>query len=199
MLVWLCTFISARGVAAVNILGFSVPGARSHQFPVLRVGQELAERGHNFTLLVSSEEALDKQRLGKRAFDGLHMATFQGPEGIGTQEWFVNQPRDVAEVCASGVITRLATVPETLLVMYPHTAQELRRALYMSVTQGLFVTQTGFASTESQRWTSQAFLDTLLQAMRAFQSDQMSVAEHLHADVATIQQLKDSGKQLLRA
>jgi len=33
--------------------------------------------------------------------------------------------------------------------------------------------------------------------MRAFQSDQMAMAEHLHADVATIQQLKDTGKQLL--
>ncbi|KAL0052620.1 hypothetical protein WJX82_004873 [Trebouxia sp. C0006] len=107
--------------------GVSVPGARSHQFAVLRVGQELAKRGHNFTLLVSSEEALDKPRLGTRVFDGLHVATFQGPEGIGTQEWFVNQPRDVAE------------------------------------------------------------------AMRAFQSDQMAMAEHLHADVATIQQLKDTG------
>ncbi len=149
MLVLLCTVISARGVAAVNVLGFAVPGARSHQFAVLRVGQELAKRGHNFTLLVSSEEALDKQRLGKRAFDSLYMATFQGPEGIGTQEWFVNQPRDVAEVCASGVITRLATVPETLLVMYPHTAQELCRPLYIHVTKGLSVTQAGFASTES--------------------------------------------------
>ncbi len=35
--------------------------------------------------------------------------------------------------------------------------------------------------------------------MRAFQSDQMAMAEHLHADVATIQQLKDTGRQLLRA
>ncbi len=113
----LCTVISAHGVAAVNVLGFAVPGARSHQFAVLRGGQELAKRGHNLILLVSSEEALDKQRLGKRAFDGLHVATFQGPEGIGTQEWFVNQPRDVAEVCAPGVITRLATVLETSLVM----------------------------------------------------------------------------------
>jgi len=125
--------------------GVSVPEARSHQFAVLRVGQELAKRGHNFTLLVSSEEALDKQRLGKRAFDGLHVVTFQGPEGIGTQEWFVNQPRDVAEVCAPGVITRLATVLETLLVMYPHTAQELRRSLGIHVTQGLSVSHTGFA------------------------------------------------------
>ncbi|KAL0022994.1 hypothetical protein WJX79_004166 [Trebouxia sp. C0005] len=127
VLVLLCTVLAARGVAAVNVLGFAVPGARSHQFAVLRVGQELAKRGHNFTLLVSSEEALDQQRLGKRAFDGLSVATFQGLVGIGTQEWFVNQPRDVAE------------------------------------------------------------------AMRAFQSDQMTVAEHLHADVATIQQLRDTG------
>ena len=54
ILILLCTVISARGVAAVNVLGFAVPGARSHPFAVLRVAQELAKRGHNFILLVSS-------------------------------------------------------------------------------------------------------------------------------------------------
>ena len=56
---------------------------------------------------------------------------------------------------------------------------------------------TYWSCSQSQDWTSQAFLDALLQAMRAFQSNQMAMAEHLHADVATVQQLKDTGKQLL--
>lgn len=43
-MILLCTVISARGVAAVNVLGFAVPGARSHPFAVLRVAQELAKR-----------------------------------------------------------------------------------------------------------------------------------------------------------
>ena len=69
----------------------------------------------------------------------------------------------------------------------------------MNVTQGLSVTQTGSALTKKSRLDLKTFLDTLLQAMRAFQSDQMTVAEHLHADVATIQQLRDTGRQLLCA
>lgn len=35
---------------------------------------------------------------------------------------------------------------------------------------------------------------TLLQAMHAFQTDQTAVAEHLYADAATVQQLRDAGE-----
>ena len=65
---------------------------------LVRVDQELATRGHEITLLVSSEEGLNRQELGKRAFAGLDILTFQGPVGIGTKEWFANQPPDVTEV-----------------------------------------------------------------------------------------------------
>lgn len=81
-----------------NILGLGTIGARSHQFAVLRVGQELQARGHNFTMLFSSGERLDHDGLGGRAFDGLTVVHFNGPEYIGTTEWFANQPRDVMQV-----------------------------------------------------------------------------------------------------
>ena len=91
--------LTTYGAYASNILLFATVGARSHQFALLRVGQELTSRGHNLTLLLSSEEGLDRQGLGKHAFDELNIVTFAGPRGIGTQEWFANQPPDVTQVC----------------------------------------------------------------------------------------------------
>ena len=85
-------------LAASNVLGFATTGARSHQFAVLRVGQELHTRGHNFTLLLSSREGLDGRGLGSRSFAGVNVVHFAGPKGIGTTEWFRNQPRDVTQV-----------------------------------------------------------------------------------------------------
>ena len=90
--------LTAHRTSASNILGFAAVGARSHQLTVLRTGQELASRGHNFTLLLSSEEGLDLQGLGSKAFDGLNVVMFKGPVGIGTQDWFANQPRDAMKV-----------------------------------------------------------------------------------------------------
>ena len=89
-----------RLVAASNVLGFGAAGGRSHQFAILRVGQELQTRGHNFTMLVSSQEGLDLGKLGSRSFEGLKVVHFAGPKGIGTAEWFANLPRDVAQVRA---------------------------------------------------------------------------------------------------
>lgn len=115
-----------RLVAASNVLGFGAAGGRSHQFAILRVGQELQTRGHNFTMLVSSQEGLDLGKLGSRSFEGLKVVHFAGPRGIGTAEWFANLPRDVA------------------------------------------------------------------QAMHQFQADQMKIAQHLHGDTATLQQLRET-------
>ena len=65
-----------RLVAASNVLGFGKAGGRSHQFAILRVGQELQTRGHNSTMLVSSHEGLDLGKLGMRS------RSFEGPRYI---------------------------------------------------------------------------------------------------------------------
>ena len=90
--------LSASDVNAVSVLGFALIGGRSHQYCVLRIGQELAARGHNFTLLVSDKEKLSVQELGSKAFPGLNVAQFAGPPGVGSSEWFQALSRDTKKV-----------------------------------------------------------------------------------------------------
>lgn len=86
-------------VQAGSILGFAAIGARSHQYCMLRIGQELAARGHTFTLLVSDLENLSIHELGSKAFSGLNIVSFSGPPGIGTKEWYEQLSRDLTTVC----------------------------------------------------------------------------------------------------
>lgn len=92
------SLLSAFDVNAVSVLGFALIGGRSHQHCVLRIGQELAARGHNFTLLVSDKENVDVQRLGSKAFPGLNVVQFAGPPGLGSFEWFQALSRDIRKV-----------------------------------------------------------------------------------------------------
>ena len=85
-------------VKAVSVLGFALIGGRSHQHCVLRIGQELAARGHNFTLLVSDKENLTVEKLGSKAFPGLIVVQFAGPPGLGSFEWFQALSRDTKKV-----------------------------------------------------------------------------------------------------
>ncbi len=86
-------------VNAGSFLGFAAIGARSHQYSVLRIGQELAARGHRFTLLVSDLEGLSVQELGSKAFPGLDVIAFNGPPDVGTTEWYEQLSRDLNKVC----------------------------------------------------------------------------------------------------
>ena len=86
-------------VRSKSILGFAAIGARSHQYCLLRIGQELAARGHHFTLLVSSLEGLSIQDLGSKSFAGLEVVAFDGPPGVGTTEWYEQLSRDLNTVC----------------------------------------------------------------------------------------------------
>ncbi len=90
---------AATDVQAGSILGFAAIGARSHQYCMLRIGQELAARGHTFTLLVSDLENLSIHELGSKAFPGLNIVPFKGPPGIGTKEWYEQLSRDLTTVC----------------------------------------------------------------------------------------------------
>lgn len=65
---------------------------------MLRIGQELAARGHQFTLLVSSLESLSIQNLGSKSFAGLEVVAFDGPPGVGTSEWYEQLSRDLKTV-----------------------------------------------------------------------------------------------------
>ncbi|KAL0039373.1 hypothetical protein WJX79_005388 [Trebouxia sp. C0005] len=82
-------------VQAASILGFAAIGARSHQYCMLRIGQELSARGHTFTLLVSDLENLSVLELGSKAFPGLNVVAFSGPPGVGTKEWYEQLSRDL--------------------------------------------------------------------------------------------------------
>lgn len=94
--------LTTSNVHATSILAFAAVGARSHQFCVLRVGQALAARRHNFTLLISDQDDLSLHKLGSKAFDGLNIVAFHGPPFIGTDEWIQQLSRDLKEVCCCG-------------------------------------------------------------------------------------------------
>jgi len=100
-LVWVLALLATDmpDVQAGSILGFAAIGARSHQYCMLRIGQELAARGHTFTLLVSDLENLSVHELGSKAFPGLNIVAFSGPPGVGTKEWYEQLSRDLTTVC----------------------------------------------------------------------------------------------------
>lgn len=64
-------------IEASSILGCATVGARSHHMNVLRIGRELVGRGHNFTMLVSSTDAISLDTVGSRGFPGLHVVQFK--------------------------------------------------------------------------------------------------------------------------
>lgn len=83
---------------ADSILGVTVMAGLSHQLNILRIGQELAVRGHNFSVLLSSTDAISIDALKKRSFPGLDVVTFEGPVHVGTEAWASSLSRDSQEV-----------------------------------------------------------------------------------------------------
>ncbi|KAL0043684.1 hypothetical protein WJX82_007403 [Trebouxia sp. C0006] len=74
--------------------------ALSHQLNILRIGQELAARGHNFSMLISSTDAISIDALKNRSFPGFQVVTFDGPQGVGTEDWASSLSRDPQECAA---------------------------------------------------------------------------------------------------
>ena len=81
-----------------SILGLAPIGARSHLMNVLRVGQELVERGHSFALVHSTSDVINEETIMTRSFPGLQVYRFNGPPDIGTREWAADSSRDPQEV-----------------------------------------------------------------------------------------------------
>ena len=79
---------------ASKILGVATIGARSHTMNLVRIGRELAERGHMLTMLISQFDTIGAETLDARTFSGLRVITFDGPPGIGTEAWASNFSRD---------------------------------------------------------------------------------------------------------
>jgi len=96
-----------REVESKRFLGIAAIGSRSHQFCMLRVGQELPSRGHHFTFLVSEQENMGLKHLGAKAFPGLEVVEFAGPPDIGTQDWFTRFSRDIMAV---GILLSFGTL-----------------------------------------------------------------------------------------
>ena len=65
---------------------------------LVRVGKELARRGHNFTVLVSDQDSISRRVLKTRGFPGLEVVTFAGPPGVGSDAWAAEMSRDPQEV-----------------------------------------------------------------------------------------------------
>ena len=65
------------------------------------MGQELAKRGHNFTVLVSQDDTISRRVLQSRAFPGLQVITFKGPPGAGSDEWAASMSKDPQEASPS--------------------------------------------------------------------------------------------------
>lgn len=85
---------------AHSILGCAVVGARSHHMNVLKIGEQLVNQGHNFTMLVSSSDTISLDTVGARGFPGLNVIQFEGPVGEdapGTEPWAANFSRDLKE------------------------------------------------------------------------------------------------------
>ena len=97
---WCLTFaiLLPWNAHAASILCIPLPGARSHQMNLLRVGQELSERGHDFTFLLSEYDTIGQGIVESRRFPGLKVIKFDGPPGMGSAEWERDLPRDPFQV-----------------------------------------------------------------------------------------------------
>lgn len=79
-----------------SILGFSMVGTSSHQMLLLKIGQELVNRGHTFSLLVTTYDTMSLQVVS--GVSNIQVLMFQGPLYAGTEEWAARLPQDPQEV-----------------------------------------------------------------------------------------------------
>ena len=113
----LLLMLSLRCVSAASILSISSPGARSHQMNLLRIGRELAQRGHAFDVLISRDDVILQSLLKSRLrwFDGLTVIKYDGPPGIGTEAWGSSLSRDPIVVRTSHCLAMFCTSVLNLL------------------------------------------------------------------------------------
>lgn len=68
--------LSPPAVHASSILAFAVTSAASHHLQLIKIGQELVNRGHNFTLLISSAE-MNRHIFDEAQLHGLRILEFR--------------------------------------------------------------------------------------------------------------------------
>ena len=78
--------LTLQDVECKRFLGIAAIGSRSHQLCMLRIGQQLASRGHQFTFLGNDQENMGLKHLGAKGFPGLEVVEFAGPPDIGAQQ-----------------------------------------------------------------------------------------------------------------
>ena len=96
---------SAGHCNAAKVIGFSATGALSHQAALARIGVELAERGHDFKLLVSKHDTLTQARLLKSPFEAVKLMKFNGPADGGDEQWLRDLPRNPSEVLSAQLVS----------------------------------------------------------------------------------------------
>lgn len=168
--------------SASSVLGFGRVGGRSHHRVILRIGLELIDRGHTFTLLISERdhEKLFPSMLDRAETRAVNIVTFAGPapSPVSSQDLV---PEDLHEVMGQLIILHHCI---TVLVMVPLAAS---LTLYMCKCLKL---QTG-----------DKYLHTVffLQHLMALMGDNhlapaCDAAYHLHEDAAAMQHLANAGK-----
>ena len=68
--------LSPPAVHASSILAFAVTSAASHHLQLIKIGRELVNRGHNFTLLISSAE-MNRHIFDEAQLHGLRILEFR--------------------------------------------------------------------------------------------------------------------------
>ena len=96
--VYLLIHSLASDSEAKAVIGFATTGATSHQAAIARIGVELVARGHDFALLLSTEDHLTNSRLSHGQFQSVRVVNFTGPAKLGHNEWLNELPRDPQEV-----------------------------------------------------------------------------------------------------
>ncbi len=71
--------VASKMACASSILGFAMTATVSHNANLLKIGQELASRGHNFSLLLSHHDSVVMDTAQKNSFPGLQTVLYEGP------------------------------------------------------------------------------------------------------------------------
>lgn len=88
---------TATTAHAANILALADTQALSHHLNILSIGQELLQRGHRFTFLIS-DQSTAAEPVRSATTPGLEVLSFKGPPTVGTEAWFAGYSRDPQKV-----------------------------------------------------------------------------------------------------
>ena len=96
LLAYASLLVLSGSASGSTIAGFAFPSCLSHQMNVLRVGQELGQRGHRFVWLISSSQPSSRTLAQTRAFENLVVLEYKALEEHFTQGELSRDPMEVS-------------------------------------------------------------------------------------------------------